>query len=179
MIARTGQENGQSTPAASGWPVAGTATAYAAAIVAFAYAVVSLYRALGGDALVSTMGGDAEQFARRGGAPTALVAIAATLANVAGGLLALAPMRTWGRVVPRGWLLAGSAGASALLVVYGGLNVLLEALVLSGIIHRAGSVDRTASRWHPGVWDPRSLVRDLAGAGDRRLLAPDGNGTSA
>lgn len=59
---------------------------------------------------------------------------------------------------PRGRLLAGSAAASALLVVYGGLNVILGALVLSGVIHPAGSVDRTALRWHVGVWDLWFLV---------------------
>ena len=79
-----------------------------------------------------------------------LVAFAATLAKVAGGLFALALVRPWGRVVPRGWLLIGSAGASALLVVYGGLNVLLGALVLAGVIHPAGSVDRTALRCTSG-----------------------------
>ena len=131
-------------------------TAYAAAIVAFAYALLSLYWALGGDALVSTIGGYVEQFARRGGALPALTALAATLAKVAEGLLAL--VRPWGRMVPRGWLLAGSAGASALLVVYGGLTVLLGALVLLGVIHPAGSVDRTALRWHVEVWDLWFLV---------------------
>ena len=55
-------------------------------------------------------------------------------------------------------LLAGSAGASALLAVYGGLNAILGALVLSGVIHPAGSVDRTPLRWHVGVWDPWFLV---------------------
>jgi hypothetical protein len=63
-----------------------------------------------------------------------------------------------GRVVPRGWLLLSSAAASVLLVVYGGLNVLLGALVLSGVIHPAGSVDRAALRWHVGVWDLWFLV---------------------
>jgi hypothetical protein len=87
-----------------------------------------------------------------------LVALAATLAKVAGGLLALALVRPWERVVRRGWLLIGSAGASVLLVVYGGLNVLLGALLLSGVIHPAGSVDRTALRWHVGVWDLWFLV---------------------
>jgi hypothetical protein len=48
--------------------------------------------------------------------------------------------------------------ASALLTVYGGLNVLLGTLVLSGVIHPAGSVDRTALRWHAGVWDLWFLV---------------------
>ena len=99
-----------------------------------------------------------KQFARRGGAFPVLIALAATLAKVLGGLLALALVRPWGRVVPRRWLLIGSAGASVVLVVYGGLNVLLGALVLSGAIHPAGSVDRTALRWHVGVWDLWFLV---------------------
>jgi hypothetical protein len=38
------------------------------------------------------------------------------------------------------------------------LNVLLGALVLSAVIHPAGSVDRTALRWHVGVWDLWFLV---------------------
>ena len=133
-------------------------TAYAAAIAAFGYALVDLYWALGGRALLSTVGGYVEQLARRGGALPVLIALAATTAKVAGGVLALALVRPWGRIVPRGWLLAGSAGASALLVVYGGVNVLLEALVLSGVIHPAGSVNRTALRWHAGVWDLWFLV---------------------
>ena len=61
-------------------------------------------------------------------------------------------------VPPRVWLLVGSAGASALLVVYGGLTVLLGELVLLGVIHPSGSVDRTALRWHVGVWDLWFLV---------------------
>jgi len=157
-MSRTGGEGGQSTPAAFGWSAAGTAAAYAAAIVAFAYALISLYWGLGGHELVSTVGGYVEQFARRGGALPVLVALAAALAKVAGGLLALALVRPWGRVVPRRWLLIGSAGASVLLVVYGGVYVLLGALVLSGVIHPAGSVDRAALRWHVGVWDLWFLV---------------------
>jgi len=157
-MGRTRAGDGQSTSAARGWPAAGAVTAYAAAVVAFAYALMSLYWALGGHALISTIGGYVEQFARQGGALPVLVALAVTLTKVAGGLLALALVRPWGRVVPRGWLLIGSAGASVLLVVYGGLNVLLGALVLSGAIHPAGSVDRTALRWHAGVWDMWFLV---------------------
>jgi uncharacterized membrane protein len=87
-----------------------------------------------------------------------LVALAAAAAKVAVGLLALALVRPWGRVIPRRWLLAGSTAASVLLVGYGGLNVLVGALVLSGVIHPDGSVDRTALRWHVGVWDLWFLV---------------------
>ena len=157
-MTRTRTERRQSAPVASGRPAAGTVTAYAAAIVAFGYALMSLYWALGGHALVSTIGGYVEQFARRGGALPVLIALAATLAKMVGGLLALALVRPWGRMVPRWWLLSASAGASALLVIYGGLNVLLGALVLVGTIHPTGSVDRTALRWHVGVWDLWFLV---------------------
>ena len=158
MIGRTEPGSERSAPASSGWSAVGTAAAYAAGFVAFGYALVSLYWALGGRGLVSTIGGYVEQFARRGGILPVLIALAATLAKVAGGLLALALVRPWGRAVPRKWLLTGSAVASALLVVYGGLNVLLGALVLSGVIHPTGSVDRTALRWHVGVWDLWFLV---------------------
>src|SRR6516165_8481258 len=86
--------------------------------------------------------------------------------------------RLWWRrwlVVPRRWLLLASAGASGLLVAYGGLNVLVGGLVLSGVIHPAGSVDRTALRWHVGVWDLWFLVWGillaLATAGYRRRTA--------
>ena len=121
-MGRTGVDRAQAPPP-SGWSAAGTVAAYAAAIVAFAYALVSLYWAVGGHGLLSTVGGYVEQFARRGGALPVLVAVAAAVAKVAGGLLALALVRPWGRVVPRGWLLLSSAGASALLLVYGGLSV--------------------------------------------------------
>jgi len=156
---RTGPESRRSAaPATAGRRPAGTVAAYAAAVVAFAYALVSLYWAVGGHRLVSTVGGYVAQFARQGGAVPVVLALAATAAKVAGGLLALALVRPWGRVIPRRWLLAGATAASVLLVGYGGLSVLLGALVLSGVIHPAGGVDRTALRWHVGVWDLWFLV---------------------
>jgi hypothetical protein len=157
VMSRTGVERAQPPPA-SGWSTAGNAAAYAAAIAAFAYALASLYWAAGGQGLVSTVGGYVEQFAYRGGAVPVLVALAAAVLKVAGGLLALALVRPWGRVLPRRWLLITSGGASALLVVYGGLNVAVASLVLSGVIHPSAGVDRTALRWHAGVWDLWFLV---------------------
>jgi len=157
-MGRTGAGRAPSVPAARRQFCPGTAAAYAAAVVAFAYALVSLYWAVGGHGLLSTVGGYVEQFARRGGPVAVLVALAATGAKVAGGLLALALVRPWGRVVPRRWLLLGSAGASVLLVAYGGLYVLAGALVLAGVIHPAGNADRAALRWHAGVWDLWFLV---------------------
>ena len=149
---------GPSQPAPSGRATSATVAAYAAAAAALSNALVSAYWALGGRGLISTVGGYVTQFAHQKRAAPVLLALGAAAAKAAGGLLALALVRPWGRVIPRGWLLAGSAGASALLLVYGGLNVLLGALVLSGTIHPAGSVDRTALRWHIGVWDLWFLV---------------------
>lgn len=136
----------------------GAVAARAAAFVAFGYALVSLYWALGGQGLISTVGGYAELLARRGGGSAALVALAVVVAKAAAGLLALALARPRCRVIPRRCLLIVSAATSGLLVVYGGLNVMAGALVLSNVIRPAGSVDRTALRWHVGVWDLWFLV---------------------
>jgi hypothetical protein len=149
---------GRPAPAASLWAAAATVAAYAAALSAFAYALVSLYWAVGGRALLGTVGGYVQQLAAWGGAAPLLAALAAAVAKLAGGLLALALVRPWGRAVPRRWLLIASAGAGVLLVAYGGLNVLAGALVLTGTIHPAGGVDRTALAWHVGVWDLWFLV---------------------
>ena len=95
VMGRTGVERAQAPPPI-GWSAAGTVAAYAAAIVAFAYAPVSLYWAAGGHGLLSTVGGYVEQLARQGGALPVLVALAAVVAKVAGGLLALALVRALG-----------------------------------------------------------------------------------
>lgn len=142
----------------SGRARVGTVAAYAAAIVAFAYALLSLYWAVGGRGLIGTVGGYVEQMARRGGAAVVLLAVVAMAVKAAGGLIALALVRPWGRVLRRSWLLTVSAAASLLLIVYGGLNVAAGALVLSGVLHPSGSVDRMALRWHVGVWDLWFLV---------------------
>jgi hypothetical protein len=148
---------GRPAPPATGAGI-GVIAAYAAAVLAFGYALVSVYWAVGGQGLLSTVGGFAEQAARQGGAGAVLLGLVAAAAKVVGGLLALALVRQWGRVIPRLWLLIASAAASVLLVVYGGLNVLGGVLVLSGAYHPSGGVDRTALRWHAGVWDLWFLV---------------------
>jgi Protein of unknown function (DUF3995) len=142
-------------PGASG---AGAVAAHGAAVLAFGYAVVSLYWAVGGRGLLSTVGGYVQQLADRGGAGAVLVAVVVLLAKVAGGVLALALIRPSALPVSRRWLLTGAGAVSVLLVIYGAVNVAAGALVLSGAIHPAGSVDRTALRWHVAVWDLWFLV---------------------
>jgi hypothetical protein len=142
-------------------PDPGPLAAYAAAALALGYAVVSLYWGLGGRALISTVGGYAETAAHRGGGLALTVALGAAAVKVAGALLALALVRPWGQAIRRRWLLVTDAVVSAVLIGYGGLNVLAGALVLGGAIHPSGQVDRTALRWHAGLWDLWFLVWGL------------------
>jgi Protein of unknown function (DUF3995) len=140
----------------------GTISAYGAAVVAFGYALVSLYWAVGGTGLLSTVGGYAETAAQHGGAGAVVLGLATAVVKIVGGLLALALARgwarTWSRSTTQSGLLFVSAAASLVLIVYGAVNVLAGALVLSGAYHPSGDVDRTALRWHTGVWDLWFLV---------------------
>ena len=75
--------------------------AYAAAATAFGYAAVSLYWAAGGTLLLGTLGGTLEDIARRGVLPAVALGLTATGLKAAGGILALALVRPWGRIVRR------------------------------------------------------------------------------
>ena len=150
--------------------------AYGAAVLAFTYALVSLYWALGNDRLISTIGGYVQSFERNGGAGPVVVAVVATLAKVAGGLLALALVRPWGRAIPRNWLLGIAVAATAALVLYGLAEVGAGIVVLNGAIHPSGVVDRNVLRWHAELWDLWFLLWGLllavATNGYRRRTAP-------
>lgn len=136
------------------WP------AWAAAVLALASALVSLYWTAGGTALLDTVGGAIEDLARErspgslalGGGTVLLKAIAGALA------LALAVARPRASAVRRRVLLLANGAASAILCLWGGANVAVGALVLSGAITPATDVDRRALRWHVFVWDLWFLV---------------------
>jgi hypothetical protein len=138
------------------------AAAYAAAALAFTYAAVSLYWAAGGTALLSTVGGSVAGIARQGGVPAVALGLTATALKLAGGILALALVRPWGRAVPRGWLLACAAGASMVLACYGAIQAAAGSLVLSGAVRPAAVVDWNALRWHVLVWDMWFLIWGIA-----------------
>lgn len=70
-----------------------------------------------------------------------------------GALLALALVRPWGQRIPRRLLLITGAAAAVVLVLYGAVEMLGEALVETGAIRPSGHVDWRALRWHLGVWD--------------------------
>jgi hypothetical protein len=139
-----------------------TWVAYTACALAWLNAVPSFYWALGGTAGLHTLGGAIEELARSRDPAGVALGIGAGLLKVAGGLLALALVRPWGRAIPRRLLGGAAWAASAVLTAYGGLLVAAGALVLGGLISPSGPVDRTALRWHVLLWDLWFLVWGLA-----------------
>jgi hypothetical protein len=135
------------------------AAAYLAAGLAFASAATTAYWLLGGTALLDTLGGSVERLARdRGGAALALAAAVVLIKSGAGLLALLLISPAW-----HGWrmIVALDILAAAILCLWGGANVLLGAVVLSGAIKRA-DVNRHALRWHVFLWDAWFLVWGVA-----------------
>jgi hypothetical protein len=108
-----------------------------------------------------TLGGAIEERARTRDPAGVALGIGAGLLKVAGGLLALALVRPWGRAIPRRLLGGAAWAASVVLTAYGGLLVAVGTLVLTGLISPSGPVDRTALRWHVLLWDLWFLVWGL------------------
>jgi hypothetical protein len=135
--------------------------AYTACALAWLYALPSLYWALGGTAGLDTVGGAIEELARTRDPAGIALGLGAGILKLVGGLLALALVRPWGRVIPRRLLLGAAWAASLVLTVYGGLLVTVGALVLTGLISPSVPVDRMALRWHVLLWDLWFLVWGL------------------
>jgi Protein of unknown function (DUF3995) len=138
------------------WP------AYAAAVLAFGSAALSMYWTLGGTRLLDTVGGSLEELARERSSAALALGIFVVLVKVFGGVLALALVRPWGARIGQRLLVVLGAAASALVVLYGGVYVLVGGLVLSGVITPAEPVERHGLRWHVFVWDLWFLLWGLA-----------------
>jgi hypothetical protein len=135
--------------------------AYVAAICAGLFCAVSLYWASGGTAGLRTVGGFAERMARASGSGSAMVIWVTVVVKAVGVILPLSLVRAWGRVVTRRWRAAACGAASVILVLYGGVQVISEALVELGMIRPGGSVDWVALRWHLELWDSWFLLWGL------------------
>jgi hypothetical protein len=138
--------------------------ALAAAALALASAAVTLVWLLGGTAGLNTLGGRVEELARERSTGTLLVLTVTLLAKLGAAGLALAlatgaprASAAWRRRLSRVGLVGG-----VLLAVYGGVLVLVGALVLAGVVNPAGARDEYALRWHVFFWDPWFLVWGVA-----------------
>lgn len=150
------------------WP------AYGAALVAAGSAVTSAYWAAGGTLGLDTLGGQIEEMARSGRPEARLLALAAVVLKLVGVAFALALVQRWGAAVPRRLLVVSGWAAAGVLVLYGGLNVLGAALVVSGIVPAGPETDLYALRWHMLLWDPIFVVWGLLLGYAVRIFARDG-----
>ena len=138
------------------WP------AWLAAGLAFASASVSAYWTLGGDLLLDTVGGAIERLARERSSGALALGATTVLLKIVAGILAIGLARLDAGGTRRRVLLWANGMASAVLCLWGGANVVVGALVLSGAIARAADVDRRAVRWHVFLWDMWFLIWGLA-----------------
>ena len=130
-------------------------TGYAACACAFLHAAVSFYWGTGGELGLETVGSGAVELASAGN-PWIYVALwGVGLVKVCGGFLALALVQPWGSRHFRRWmlLLAGWGGA-ALLVLYGGVQILVQVLVLTDAIPAPRAMDWPGFYGHLYLWDP-------------------------
>src|SRR6185312_12467666 len=107
--------------------------------------------------------------------------------KVLAGLLALALVRPWGRLVPRRLLLGAAWIACAIMAGYeGAASGIQHTLMAIGVIGTPAGLGETALRWHLALWDPWWLLggllfgaaawfssRQSPGRHPRRTPAPD------
>ncbi len=129
---------------------------YVACGLAQGHAAVSFYWAAGGTMGLSTLGSGLEEMGETASPALSAAAWGTGIAKVLTGLLAL--VRPWGRVFPRWMMLAAGWGGASVLTLYGGVKVIIQALVVGGAIVPSGPVNWLALRWHLFLWDPWFLL---------------------
>lgn len=152
------QQHDATGPSASrsSWP-RGWAS-YAAFAWAVAFAVPSFYWAAGGTIGLDTLGVEIQRLALTRDSGAVMAAWITGVLKLLAGVLALALVRSWGRNVPRWALLAGAWGTGALLILYGGVNLVYFTLVAVGVVPVPASVGSTAVRWYLLLWEPWFLL---------------------
>jgi len=132
---------------------------YAAAATAFAFALVSFYWGAGGTAGLDTLGGTLEQDAlARDPAIVALVWSTGVL-KLAGGVLALALVRPWGRHFPRRAMAVAAWGGAALLTLYGVTQTGLVTFMWLGWYDTPQQqLSASELRWRMLLWEPWFLL---------------------
>lgn len=124
-----------------------------AACAGCVHAGFSIYWAFGGTWLLETVGAWAVQAARRGGpsvhgalAGIGLLKLIAALAPPVVEQYAAPRLRRWTRGV--GWI------GAVVLMIYGGVNTVIAALVLANVILPDRGYDSAAMMGHALLWDP-------------------------
>lgn len=132
---------------------------YAACAWAFLFSAQSFYYAAGGAAGATTWPPAIAQGVLDRDPTWVAIMWGTGALKVIAGLLALALVRPWGRLVPRWPLLIAAWGAAAVMAVYeGAASWVQHALMVAGVIGIPAGLGATAARWHLLLWDPFWLI---------------------
>lgn len=134
---------------------AGRWAGYATAICAFLHAAVSFYWGLGGMWLLDLVGQEAVERAEAGDVGGYVAVWTAGVAKAGAGIAALALVQPWGRrIFPRKLLLIGGWGGAVVLILYGGVQIIVQLLVRTEIITPADDIDWRGFDGHLYLWAP-------------------------
>jgi hypothetical protein len=140
-------------------------TAYGAAAWALLFAAQSLAAAIvvmAGSAFgADTFGADIAHLARAGDAGFIATLWLAALAKALAAALALAPIRPWGRRLPRRALTITTTVLGALVLLYGVVNLAEHALMKTGATAIPHGLGSHALPWHLWLWDPYWILGGL------------------
>lgn len=125
------------------------------------HTLVSVFWAVGGTTGLDTVGGELERLGRERDPLMLMVIWLAVALKLTAATLGLAVAREWGRRLPRWLVLTLAWGAATVLVLYGGVMVIGQALVKAGVFQAAADMDWTAFHWHLFLWDPSFLLWGL------------------
>ncbi len=143
----------------TGGPRAGRWPGYAASACAFLFAAVSFYWGLGGTLGLDTVGRGAVELSRSGGVGVSVVLWSVGFVKAAGGVLALALVQPWGRRTFRTWMLLSAGwGGSVLLLLYGGVQITAQLLVVCGAVEAPADMDWRGFHGHLYIWNPWFLL---------------------
>jgi hypothetical protein len=123
-------------------------TAYAACSWAFLFAALSFFWAAGGRTGLQPL----ELEAAPGDAMWIVINLVAGIIKISIGLIALALVQPWGRIIPRKLLRAGAWALGVGMFLYGGLGLVSDVLHLSGVI--ADPANGKWFFWYLVLWDP-------------------------
>lgn len=123
-------------------------------------ALVSVYWTIGGTIGIRSVGGQIADLALSDSAGATALALVASLLKLLGVGFALVLAGRIGRRLRPRWVLVLGWCAAVVLTVYGAVNMIGAALVLTGLVRSPGA-DRYALGWHLGLWDLIFLVWGL------------------
>jgi hypothetical protein len=158
-VERSAQRPANGPTARRAWP------AYSAAAWALLFGAQSLSAAIAvmsGSAFgADTVGADIAHMARTGDRGLVATLWLAAFAKALVGALALAPVRPFGRRLPRRALTVTTTVVGALILLYGVANLAQHVLMKTGATAIPPGLGADALPWHLWLWDPYWILGGL------------------